>query len=207
MNAYGAELWGAPGASTPNSKLRIRRTNSEFVVTDTSDRLHRITLERTLKAMAFLVVLLAGVILIMAEPTGGSASAFPMLGLASAMVVVALALFAYAHRGLGDELHVDSYRREIRVGTVNAKGDFRTRKTISANEVQSFFLMRAVAPAPAFLCMRRKTGDQVVKIMKGPEAELVPVLERIIESFRPPNMANKRVRTRVTGAFIHASFR
>ena len=206
MNAYGAELWGAPGSSTPNSHLRVRKTNSGFVVTDTSDRLHRIALEKALKAMAFVVVLLSGVILLVPERAGAMGFALSNVGLACAMVIVGLALFAYAHRGLGNELHIDPYKRELRIGTVNAKGDFRIKNTVSAKDTQSFFLMRAASRAPASLCMRRKKGDQVIKVMKGPEAELIPILERITEAFRPPNMANKRVRTRVTGAFIHASF-
>jgi hypothetical protein len=157
--------------------------------------------------MAIFVVLLSGAILIIPADAGNLGFSLTNLGLACAMAIVGLALFAYADRGLGDELHVDPYKGEVRIGTVNAKGKFRTRKTVSAKDTQSFFLLRAAAPAPASLCMRRKNRDQVVKIMKGPEVELVPVLERIAEALRPSNMANKRVRTRVTGAFIHARFR
>ena len=75
-----------------------------------------------------------------------------------------------------------------------------------ASEVQSFFLMRAAPPTPAMLCSRTKKGGQIIKLMKGREAELVPVLERISEALKPKHMAKKRVRTRITGAFIHTTF-
>lgn len=206
MNAYGAELWGAPGSSRPNSQFRVRKTNSGFVVTDTSDRLHRNALERALKAMAFLLFPLAGVIFLVPGTAADSGLSATNIGLVSAMCIVGLAIFLHASRGLGTELHVDPYKREIRVGTVNAKGNFRARRTMSASDAQSFFLIRANAPAPATLCMRRKKGGQVVKVMKGSETELIPILERISEAFRPRHLSNKRVRTRVTGAFIHATF-
>lgn len=206
MNAYGAELWGAPGSSKPNSQLRLRKTNSGFAVTDTSDRVHRNALEWAFKAMSLFLVLFGGVVLFTPGSDAAGGWSLTKLGIAVAMTIVGYALFVYSGRGLGPELHVDPYLQEIRVGTVNARGEFALRRTIPAKETQSFFLIRAASPAPATLCMRRKQGGQVIKIIKGSEAELIPILERISEAFRPKHLANKRVRTRITGAFVHASF-
>ncbi|MEQ9053591.1 MAG: hypothetical protein RLO38_02680 [Roseovarius confluentis] len=206
MNAFGAELWGVPGSSRPSSQLRLRKTNSGFAVTDTSDRLHRNALEKALKTMGILLLPL-GIVLLLA-PSGQQSQGIPIpgIGLAAAMAIVGFALYVYASRGFGTELRIDSFNREIKIGTVNAKGDFSLRKTIAASETQSLFLMRAAPPKPARLCMRSKKGGHVIKIINGSEEELIPVLERITEAFRPKHMANKRVRTRVTGAFIHATF-
>ena len=205
MNAYGAELWGAPGSSKPNSQLRLRKTNRGFTVTDTSDRLHNNAIEKAAKGMGILLVPMGAVVL-MGQPSFQAGNVpLPSIAIAIGMALVGFALFVYANKGLNKELRIDPYKKEIRVGTVNSKGDFSLRNTITAADAQSFFLMRARPPAPAILCMRKKKGSQVIKLMKGPESDLIPVLERITEALRPKHMSNRRVRTRVTGAFIHAS--
>lgn len=207
MNAYGAELWGAPGSSRPNSQLRLRKTNWGFAVTDTSNRIHGNAMEAGLKTMGLLLIPLGATLVFYP----GAASSEPMLisgrlGLAIAMALVGLALYLYACRGLARELRVDPYNREVRIGSLNSKGAFRLRAKYAADDAQSFFLIRANSPNPARLCMRSKKGGNVVKLINGTEEELIPILERISEALRPKHMANKRVRTRVTGAFIHATF-
>jgi hypothetical protein len=207
MNAFGAELWGAPGSSRPSSQLRLRKTNWGFAVTDTSDRIHGNALEKGLKAMGVFLMPLGALLLLFPGTSAAKDGSMTVnIGLAIAMALVGFSLFTYATRGLGKELRVDPYKREVKVGSVNSKGNFSLRKTYSANDAQSFFLIRASSPNPAKLCMRTKKGGHVIKLMNGTEEELVPILERISEALRPKHMANKRVRTRVTGAFIHATF-
>lgn len=207
MNAYGAELWGAPGSSRPNSQLRLRKTNWGFAVTDTSNRIHGNAIETGLKTMGLLMMPLGATLVFYPGASNGESLLMSgRLGLAIAMAVVGLALYLYASRGLARELRVDPYNREVRIGSLNAKGDFRLRAKYAADEAQSFFLIRANSPHPARLCMRAKKGGNVVKLINGTEEELIPILERISESLRPKHLANKRVRTRVTGAFIHATF-
>lgn len=206
MKAFGAELWGAPGSSLPNSNFRIRKTNWGFAITDTSDRMHGNALEKAMKAMGILLIPIGGMLLL--APSQSSAEGIPLtnIGLAVASAFVGIALFAYAKRGMVKELRVDPYKKEVRLGTLNANGDFTLRRTIDTSAAQSFFLIRASAPNPARLCARMKKGGQVIRLLSGSESELVPVLERISEALRPADLPKKRVRTRVTGAFIHATF-
>ena len=207
MNAYGAELWGAPGSSRPNSQLRLRKTNWGFAVTDTSNRIHGNAMETGLKTMGLLLIPLGATLVFYPGAKGDETLLMSSrLGLAIAMALVGLALYLYASRGLARELRVDPYNREVRVGSVNSKGDFRLRAKYAADEAQSFFLIRANSPNPARLCMRAKKGGTVVKLINGTEEELIPILERLSEALRPKHLAQKRVRTRVTGAFIHATF-
>ncbi len=89
---------------------------------------------------------------------------------------------------------------------MNSKGVFTPRKSVSKRDVESFFLLRAKNNTHAKLCARPRNSASIIKIMNGTERDLVPVLERIAEAFRPKDAPKGRVRTKARGAFIQATF-
>ena len=88
MNAYGAELWGAPGSSRPNSQLRLRKTNWGFAVTDTSNRIHGNAMEAGLKTMGLLLI-----------PLGATLVFYPGTASSEPMLISGRLGLAIAHRG------------------------------------------------------------------------------------------------------------
>lgn len=129
------------------------------------------------------------------------------IGLLSAFVFVGVALHRFANRGFRQKIEVDATRNEVRIGTVNLEGDFHLRATYPVSRIESFFIVRSPnAEGTARLKMRLKTGTQAVVVIEGTERVLVPILERITLTLRPPKMRNRRVRTQTTGRFIRMSF-
>lgn len=163
-------------------------------------------MEKTLKTLGILMIPLGAALLFIPQATQNAGTPLANVALSVACAFVGFALFVYAKRGLVKELHIDPYQRQLRIGTINADGQFSAREKVGAADVESFFLMRARPPAPAQLCSRMKKTGKVVKLIKGSEDELVPILENVSDALRPKNMANKRVRTRVSGAIILATF-
>ena len=206
MNAIGAELKATRRTVRSKSQIRFRRTNWGYAATELANKTSSAAMEKTLKALGILMIPLGAALLFMPQAAANTGTPVANVTLAVACAFVGFALFVYAKRGLVKELHIDPYQRQLRAGTINANGDFTARQKFSASDVESFFLMRAKSPAPAQLCTRLKKGGKVVKLMKGSEDELVPILENVSDALRPKNMANKRVRTRVSGAFILATF-
>lgn len=206
MTAFSAELWGAPGSPNSNARLRIRKTNWGFAVTDMSDRIQSKSLEMALKVMGLILVPLGLALPFLRATTTNSGYDLHSIGVASASALIGIALFFYANRGFGTEMRVDPHKREVRIGSINAKGDFRASRTFQVSKAQSFFLMRSSSPLKAQLCTRGRDGRQVIKLLNGSEAELIPLLERMSEALRPKDLPQKRVRTHVTAAFIHATF-
>jgi|GEM_PF-2807337 len=206
MNAVGADFWSSTGSSRVKSRLKFRDTNWGFAVEVVSNSNgQKSVAETAFKAVGIGMLLMGGWI---ALPQMGFqvVDSMTRLGLSAAFVIIGFSLFTYASRGFVPELRIDTNRREVAIGTMSSRGLFTPRKTISAKDVQSFFLLRAKNNSPATLCARRRNGNTMVKIMSGTEADLVPVLERISEAFRPANAPGGRVKTRASGAFIHATF-
>lgn len=213
MNALVGEFWDAARGSRDSGQIRMNVTHSGFAVAcvPTSKYDHTFWVEFLLK--------LAGVFLI---PAGGIVMFLPMLflpaiagtalwggqiGLLSAFVFVGVALHRFANRGFRQKIEVDATRNEVRIGTVNLEGDFHLRATYPVSRIESFFIVRSPnAEGTARLKMRLKTGTQAVVVIEGTERVLVPILERITLTLRPPKMRNRRVRTQTTGRFIRMSF-
>jgi hypothetical protein len=206
MTAFSAELWGAPGSPTSNVRLRIRKTNWGFAVTDMSDRIQNNSLEMALKITGLLLVPGGLALPIIRGTSASSGYDSQSMGVAIASALIGIALFLYANRGFGTEMRVDPQKREVRIGSINAKGAFRTSRNFQVSANQSFFLMRSGSPLRAKLCTRGRDGRQVIKLLNGTEAELIPLLERMSEALRPKELPQRRIRTHVTAAFIHATF-
>ena len=206
MNAIGAELRDGPGYARVRSGLKFRETNWGFAVEEISNSSSRKGLAETALKSVGLVMLIVGTLIVV--PGTGFEAVKPILrlGLTAGFVTTGFALFTYASRGFRNELRIDANNRDVTVGTVNSKGMFAARRSVAASDVQSFFLLRAKHRAPARLCARGKNGTSIIKIMDGTEPDLVPVLEKITEAFRPAHLPKGRVRTKATGAFIHATF-
>lgn len=206
MNAIGAEIKTARRTSRPGSQIRFRRTNWGYAATELANKSSSAVMEKTLKTLGILMIPLGAALLFIPQATQNAGTPLANVALSVACAFVGFALFVYAKRGLVKELHIDPYQRQLRIGTINADGQFSAREKVGAADVESFFLMRARPPAPAQLCSRMKKTGKVVKLIKGSEDELVPILENVSDALRPKNMANKRVRTRVSGAIILATF-
>lgn len=214
MNAFVGDLFGSAGASREPVQLRVNVTNSGFNVATipASGRDRAFWLEFHFKIIGALLIPAGGIVmflpgLYLPGTLGNTAVWSGQFGLLASFVLVGVALHRWAGRGFRPKIQVDAMRSEVRLGTVNTDGDFCLRETYPVSQIESFFIIRQKNPAlPAKLKMRLKTGVQTINVVEGPEAALIPILERITLTLRPPKMKNRRVRTKTTGRFIRMTF-
>lgn len=126
-------------------------------------------------------------------------------GFALAFVFIGFSLFRYASNGFLSQLRVDTRFGGVRIGTINAAGDFSEKRAFPRSEVESFFIQRS-ASKPAKLCLRLKSKAQPLVLLRGNEDELLRPFERIVEALFVKKGSGKRVTTRANGNFIHATF-
>ncbi|WP_413719322.1 hypothetical protein [Silicimonas sp. MF1-12-2] len=214
MNALVGGLWASASRSRDSLQLRVNVTNSGFNVAamPTSRYDRAFLLEFLFKLTGVLFIPAGGIFLFLPmmflpSTTNGTALWTSQVALLAAFIFVGVALHRWANKGFRQRIQVDAARSEIRIGTVNIEGDFHLRATYAVSDIESFFIIRSGdAALPAKLKMRLKTGTQTISVVEGPEKSLVPILERITLTLRPPKMKNRRVRTQTTGRFIRMSF-
>ena len=214
MNALVGELFGSTKKSRDPLQLRLNVTHSGFnvAIVPRSKYDQAIWAEFLLKLAGALLIPAGGIVmflpvLLLPSALGGTAFWASQLGLLAAFVLLGIAVHRWAGKGFRTKVQVDATRGEVRIGTVNAEGDFHLRATYPVSQIESFFIIRSGGPAlPAKLKMRLRTGTQTVNVVEGPESSLVPILERMTLTLRPPKMRNRRVRTKTTGRFIRMSF-
>ena len=214
MNTLVEELWGSARRSRDSLQLRLIVTHSGFNIASvpTSKYNQAFLAEFLFKTAGALLIPASGIVLflpLLFLPNIADGAAFwgAQVGMLTAFIFVGVALHRWANKGFRQRIHVDATRGEVRIGTLNIDGDFHLRATYPVSEIESFFIVRSGGSAlPAKLKMRLKTGTQLINVVEGPERSLVPILERITLTLRPPKMRNRRVRTKTTGRFIRMSF-
>lgn len=210
MNALAEDFWNANTARTAASKLRVWESHWGFNVSEKKKRTNdqSILSELAIKLVGMMMIPAAGIVLflpgIQSQSNGVVVVQAAML---LAFLAVGFGLHRYADRGFRMKFQVDSARSEIRVGTLNAKDGFYIRTILKVDDIESVFIVRSKEPSkPAQLRVRMKAGTQTVPLAEGSEHSLVPILERIIVTLQPTRGRNRRVRTKMTGQFIRASF-
>lgn len=214
MNALAGELFGSTKRSRDTLQIRMTVTHSGLNVASVprSKRDQAFWLEFLFKVVGALLIPAGGIVMLLPTlllPGAEHSTLFlaGQFGLLAAFIFVGVALHRWAGKGFRPKVEVDATRSEVRLGTVNADGDFHLRATYPVSQIESFFIIRSANPSGASkLKMRLKTGTQTVSVVEGPEASLIPILERITLTLRPPQMKNRRVRTKTTGRFIRMSF-
>ena len=177
-----------------------RETNWGVVVSEVAlDKRALAFTEAALRYLGLLVILTSGAIPFLGLPVATT------LSLAVAFVFVGFSIFRHANNGFRRELRIDTRFGNVRVGMVNAAGDFSERQSFSRAEVESFFIQRSKTRVGR-LCMRLKKGAQPVVLFKGPEDDLLPSFERIVEALYTKKGSGKRVQTRANDRFINATF-
>ena len=111
------------------------------------------------------------------------------IGLPIAFVIVGLALFLHASRGFRKEMQVDGLNRQVRLGVANARGSFHCRRTYSARDIDSAFLVRSRTPSrPSSLNLRLRGIARPVTLIEASESELQPVFERTTSALKAPKV-------------------
>ena len=132
-----------------------------------------------MKLLVLMVVLASGALVVLGV-TESSMMFWARVVLFVVVVVLALATYNYADRGLRPALQVDPKRKEFRLGTINRKGLFTLREQFPIADIESVFLLRAgERRSMARLHLRPKGSRGIVFVMQASEVELAPVLERI----------------------------
>ncbi len=182
--------------STSMNRVSIRETHWGFIVSDALRRLDQV--EFFMKLLGVMVVLATGALLLL----GTAESSFIFWArvlLFLVVLVLALATYLYADRGLRPAMQVDPVRKEFRLGTVNRKGLFTLREQFPIADIESVFLLRSrKGHSMARLHLRPKGPRGIVFVMQATEDELTPVLERIVSTVHVQDQRRKsrRVTTR-----------
>lgn len=204
MNGVALQF-GTAGQSASQSQLRVNVTNSGFEISEmaTSKYDQAFFAETLTKLIGVLMIPAGGIVLFLPKIAASNVFLFTHIAILAAFVLVGVSVHRYADRGFRRRVQVDTTRREVRIGTVNLDGDFHLRSTYVVNDIESFFIIRSKdTRTPAKLHMRLKSGTHTVGIVEGSERALMPILERITLGLQPPQMRNRRVRTKTTGKFI-----
>ena len=91
----------------------------------------------------------------------------------------------------------------VRLGSVNAEGEFSPNRTVRKQDVDSLFIQRSKKDA-AKLCMRLKDDPRRVTLMVGPEDELVSPLKRVFETLFADKSDKRRAMTKIHASTIEA---
>ncbi len=145
-----------------------------------SDALRRLDqAEFFMKFLGLTLVLTSGALLVIGTPES-PVIFWARVVLFAVILVLAVATYIYADRGLRPALQVDPVRKELRLGTINRKGLFTPREQFPVADIESVFLLRArEGRTTTRLHLRLKGSRGVVYVMQASESELTPVLERI----------------------------
>lgn len=100
-------------------------------------------------------------------------------------MLVGYAVYRYANRGFMTEYEVDSTFREVRVITRNTNNETVQRRKIPMRSIQSGFIRRHQNPRHASqLNIRLQGRGDPMPLVAGAEADLLPVLERMMLDIR-----------------------
>lgn len=184
-------------------RVSIRETHWGFVVSDALRRLDQA--EFFMKFLGLMVVLSSGGLLVFGTAES-SVIFWARVVLFVIVLVLAVATYIYADRGLRPALQVDPVRKEFRLGTMNRKGLFTLRELFPIAEIESVFLVRArKGSSMARLHLRPKGSRGIVFVMQASEGELTPVLERIVSAVHVQDQRRKS-RRMTTRRVVHVSF-
>lgn len=214
MNVAVGAIWRPSARSRDAVQLRVNVSQYGFAIAAVpkSKYNHYFLAEVFFKLAGVLLIPAGGValylpVILQTGLTNGALTWAMQFGLLAAFVVLGVALHRWANKGFLPRVQVDSARSEVRTGTVNIDGAFTLRATHAVSEIESFFILRSSNPViPAKLNMRLKNGAQTIIVAEGNEASLLPILERITMTLRPPRMQNRNMRTKTTGRFIRMTF-
>ena len=175
--------------STSMNRVSIRETHWGFMVSDALRRLDQV--EFVMKFLGLMLVLPTGALLVLGTAES-SVIFWTRVVLFVVVLVLALATYRYADRGLRPALQVDPVRKEFRLGTINRKGLFTLREQFPIADIESVFLVRArEGRSMARLHLRPKGPRDVVFVMQATEVELTPVLERIVAAVQSQDRRRK----------------
>lgn len=204
MIATGDAFWAFVKKPNASDGIGVRETNWGFAI---QERASQNTLAETIvKLLGLLLVPGIGALVAFASELGATLGVAAQTGMFIAFVLVGLAIYTYASRGLQRTLQVDTAHAEFRLGTVNGNGSFTRRQTYRFADIESIFLMReSGGSTSAKLHLRLKSSTAPIYVLSGPERALAPILERVTESVRGKK-GNRRARTKTTGRFVHVTF-
>lgn len=209
MLALAGDILKSAAGSAEAPRIRVSASHSGFNISEReADRFDRSALAETAgKLTGVMMIPAGGIVLFLPGLLSGPAQIATQAGMLAAFVAVGLGLHRYANRGFRRKIQVDAARGELRIGTINARGQFHLQSAYTVGEIESFFIVRSKdARTPAKLKMRLRRGAQTVAVIEGGEPSLVPLLEKITLTLRPPQMRNRSLRTKTTGRFIRMSF-
>lgn len=205
MGVY-ASTWDNSNQDTNPSALVFRQTHWGIAVTDGLGPQNVALLEFLAKSLALLLPLAGTTTVIMGQSLSSEP---PLLRLAMILLfaMVGLGLYSYSARGFVREVQIDESRQQIRTGSRTASGRKFSERTYPINDIASVFIRRSKNKKTLVtLNLRLKSDPHNVRLLRGPESALVPVLEYIVATHRKSKQAGGRPRTRTTGRFIHADF-
>lgn len=133
----------------------------------------------------------------------GLSGALPSLSLA----LLGWWLYSWAAKGFINELHIDGKRRSVLLGTRCSHGVLHVNKFYEFDDIVSVFIRRSKnREALVTLNVTTQKENAHVRILRGTEVALLPVLEYFVQQHARTRKENHRVRTKTTGRWIHARF-
>lgn len=122
------------------------------------------------------------------------------------VALIGLYFFSWGSRGLVSELHIDTSRHEIRLGSRNSNGIFHLEKCFPFDEIISVFIRRSRNSNDLVsLSIRLISEPEPQKIMRGTERSLYPILEFISQQHANFRKSDKPIRTTRTHRLIQSS--
>ena len=190
-------------------QLRVFTTQNGFSISVVPRSGHDATYfaEAVYKVIGTMLIPAGGIVLVLPKVADGSAQLIIQALLLLGFVTAGVGLHRWADKGFRRKIEVDALRNEVRIGTVNCDNKFNVLEHHPVKTIESFFIVRSSnADVPSKLKMRLKAGSKTYVVAEGSERQLVPILERITMTLKPPQMKGRRVKTMTTGQFIRASF-
>lgn len=179
MSALQQELWRSIDDRSYKTAIRTKETSSGFAFSEPSGKLGPDALaEGALKAGALSVMIASSFMWFI------PLAQLPM-GMTGRATITAIAMFLgygifrYANRGFAEEYVIDS--ATLRIFTRNTNDEATLRRTIPLHRIEAGFIRRpANRRRKSQINLRLRRTAEPLQLVSGDEAELVPLLERIM---------------------------
>lgn len=127
-----------------------------------------------------LSLLIAAGFLLLPDGAQGEGVGAMKLGAMAMFTAIGLFLFLFGRQGGYPELHVDTLRGEVRVGSRGIKGKVRFSAILKFEDIASVYLLRSKTHnQPTRLFLRLKDFDGAIEVACGPEDALEELRQRV----------------------------
>ncbi|MCV2880966.1 hypothetical protein [Actibacterium sp. XHP0104] len=186
--------FGASGAKSSGPWVSLCETNWGYIIRSDTQWSNRAALIERVCAAAGLACLTAAALQWLFPPAAAGVSMdsteFRIMS-SMGMAMPALMFLWISDRGMGQEIHVDIHKGELRQGVVNRKGKFRPQRVVPFADVASAYIKRVEGAGDlSQLFVRMRDGKKVLHLASGRENTLRLLHQRLINEMKPSEAAS-----------------